>query len=193
MVGESLSKRLSRVLTFAPLTRWLPASWAAPSPSGCHAPLDCLVDLAGGVLENDIGEHDSIGLVRQVRAEADADVEGPVEAQVDGWAELVHRFAFEADEEREGGAVLFDADALGHNVDEAVRTGAAGTAAAPDAILHVGDADALPRTLGKVDHAETVEGGDGLLGIVIEVLANDEDCLAVAVAVRVGVRDVGRE
>ena len=47
------------------------------------------MDLAGGVLENDIGEHGSIGLVRQVRAEADADVEGPVEAQVDGWAELV--------------------------------------------------------------------------------------------------------
>ena len=47
------------------------------------------MDLAGGVLENDMGEHGSIGLVRQVRAEADADVEGPVEAQVDGWAELV--------------------------------------------------------------------------------------------------------
>jgi hypothetical protein len=105
----------------------------------------------------------------------------------------VHRFAFQADEEREGVAVLFDADALGHDGDEAVGTGAAGTAAAPDAILHVLDADALLGTLRQVDHAETVQGGDGLLGIVIQVLANDEDGLAVAVAVRVRVRDVGRE
>jgi hypothetical protein len=102
-------------------------------------------------------------------------------------------FAFQADEEGEGVAVLFDANALGHNVDEAVRTGAAGTAAASDAILHVLDAGAFLRTLRQVDHAETVEGGDGLHGIVIEVLANDEDCLAVAVAVGVRVGDVGRE
>src|ERR1035441_7111145 len=70
-----------------------------PGQAGCGL-LNCerdLVDLAGGVLENDIGEHGCIGLLRQVRAEADADVEGPVEAQVDGWAELVHRFAFQAD------------------------------------------------------------------------------------------------
>ena len=67
-------------------------------PAAYFVGLHYLVDLAGGVLENDVGEHSSIGLVRQVRAEADADVEGPVEAQVDGWAELVHRFAFQADE-----------------------------------------------------------------------------------------------
>ena len=82
---------------------------------------------------------------------------------------------------------------LATDADQAVGAGAAGKAAAADAILHVLDADALLRTLRQVDHAETVQGGDGLLGIVIEILANDEDGLAVAVAVRVRERDVGRE
>src|SRR5436305_8183049 len=44
----------------------------------------------------------------------------------------------------------------------------------------------------QVDHAETVQGDKGLLGIILEVLANDEYCLAVTEATRVRVRDVGR-
>jgi len=44
-----------------------------------------------------------------------------------------------------------------------------------------------------VDHAETVQGDKGLLGIILEVLANDEYCLAVTEAIRVRVRDVGRK
>jgi len=152
-----------------------------------------LADLAGGMLENNMGEHSRIGLVWQVRAEADADIEGPVDVQVDGWTELVHRFAFQADEEREGVAVFFDANALGDDTDEAVRALTAGTAAAADAKLHVLDAGTLRRTLRQVDHAKSMQGNDGLLGIVFKILANDEDGLAVAVAVRVRERDVGRE
>ncbi len=72
-----------------------------------------LVDLAGGVLEYDIGEQGRVGLVRHVRAEADADVERPVDAQVGRGADLAHGFAFQADEESKGVAVLFDADARG--------------------------------------------------------------------------------
>ena len=102
-------------------------------------------------------------LVRQVRAEADADVERSVEVQGDRRAERVHRFAFQADEERERVAALFDADALGHDGDQAVRTGAARTAAAADAILHVLDADALLRALRQVDHARAVQRHDRLL------------------------------
>src|SRR5208282_2574582 len=98
-------------------------------------------DLAGGVLENDVGEHGRIGLVWQVRAEADADVEWPVNVQVDGWAELVHRLACQADEKREGVAVFFDANAFGAGGDEVVGSFAAGkTATAADAIFHVLDA-----------------------------------------------------
>ena len=45
----------------------------------------------------------------------------------------------------------------------------------------------------QVDHAETVQRGNGLLGIVIQVLPDDKECLAVSVAVRVRVTNVGRE
>src|ERR1039458_6720521 len=44
--------------------------------------------LTGGVFENDIGEHRGVGLVRQVRAEADADIERPFDVQVDRRTEL---------------------------------------------------------------------------------------------------------
>src|ERR1035441_5060810 len=54
---------------------------------------------------------------------------------------------------RNTGSQLFDADALGHHADEAVGAGAAGTAAAPDAILQILDACALLRTVRQVDHA----------------------------------------
>ncbi len=128
-----------------------------------------------------------------MRAETYANIEWPVEVQVDRRTELVHRFTFQADEEREGIAALFDADALRHYVDEAVGARAAGTPAASDAILKVLDSDVLLRTMRQVDHAETVQRGDGLLGIVIQVLPDDKQCLAVPVAVRVRVSDVGRE
>src|SRR5947209_14379648 len=57
--------------------------------------------------------------------------------QGDGRAELVHKFAFQADEQCEGVAQLFDADTLGHDPNEAVRASATGTATAPDAILRI--------------------------------------------------------
>jgi len=106
------------------------------------------VDLAGGVFENHFGEDGGVGFIGQVGAEAYAYVEGSVDAQVDGWAELVHGFAFEAHVEGERVAVFFDADAFRHHVDEAVWAGAAGAAAASDAILHIFDADVLFGALG---------------------------------------------
>src|SRR5882757_4534005 len=152
-----------------------------------------LVDLAGGVFEDDVREHCGVCLVGQVRAEADTGVEGTVEMQLDGWAELMHRLALEAEEDGEGVASFFDADAFGDDGREGVGAGAAGTAAACDAELHVLDAGVFFGAPGEVDHAGSVQSYDGLFGVVVEVLANDEECLAVAVAVGVREGDVGCE
>ena len=72
-----------------------------------------LPDLACGVFENDVREDYGIDLVRQMRARAYTHVEGRVEVQVDGRAKLVHRFALQADEQREIGAGMVFAS-VGH-------------------------------------------------------------------------------
>jgi len=66
-----------------------------------------------------------------------------------------------------------------------------GTAPAADAELQVLNARALFGTLRERDHAGPVERRDGLLGIVFQVLANDQDRLAVFVAVGVREGDIG--
>ena len=45
----------------------------------------------------------------------------------------------------------------------------------------------------QLDHARTVQRGDGLLGIILEILANDEHCLAIPVTCGVGKGNVGGE
>ena len=57
-----------------------------------------LADLARGVLKDNVGQNRGVGFVRQVRAEADAGIERPVDVQMDGRPELMHRLAFRADE-----------------------------------------------------------------------------------------------
>ena len=47
--------------------------------------------------------------------------------------------------------------------------------------------------LGEVDHAGSVEGDYDFFGVVVEVLADDEEGFAVAVAVGVGEGDVGSQ
>jgi hypothetical protein len=89
--------------------------------------------------------------------------------------------------------LLLDADALGEDRDKAIRAGAAGTAAASDAKLHILDADVLFRALCQLDDARTVQCGDGLLGIILEILANDEHCLAIAEAFGIGECNAGGE
>ena len=98
------------------------------------------MEFAGGVLQHYIRENGGVGFVGQVRAEADADVEGFVEMEGDGWAELMHGFSFEAEEDGEVVAALFDADAFGNDGDEGVGAGAAGAAAASYAEFEVFDA-----------------------------------------------------
>ena len=44
-----------------------------------------------------------------------------------------------------------------------------------------------------MDHAQPMLADHGFLGIVIKTLANDQDHLAVAVALRIWKCDVGRE
>src|SRR5580658_10080833 len=82
-----------------------------------------LLNFAGGVFEHYVRKHGGIGLIRQVRTETDTDVERPVEMQLDGRAKLVHGFAIDTDEEREGVAAFLDADAFGADIDEAIRAG----------------------------------------------------------------------
>ncbi len=70
-------------------------------------------DLAGGVLEHNVGEHRRVGLVRQVRAETDADVEGSVEVQVMGGPNWCIGSPARLTKRAKAVAALFNADALG--------------------------------------------------------------------------------
>ncbi len=151
------------------------------------------MDFAGGVFEDYVGEDGGVGFVGQMGAEAYAYVEGLIEVEGDGRAELMHGFAFEAEEDGEVVALLFDADAFGDDGDERVGAGAAGTASARNAEFHVSHAGVLLGALGEVGHACSVEGDDGFLRVVVEALADDEEGLAVTVAVGVGEGDVGGE
>ena len=98
-----------------------------------------------------------------------------------------------ADEQRDGIPALFDADAFGEHRHEAVRVSSAGEAAASDAILHVFYAHAFIGALRQMEHAQAVQGDHGFFGIVIQILADDQDCFAVAVTVRVGIFDIRRQ
>jgi len=49
---------------------------------------------AGGVFAHHVGQHRCVGLVRHMRTEADADVERPVEVELNGGSDLVHGLAF---------------------------------------------------------------------------------------------------
>src|ERR1700733_811463 len=135
---------------------------ARPTATGLlmHSPWLLLVDFACGVFQNHVGYNCGIRGLRQVRAEADAYVKGPVEVQVDGRAELVHRFALQAYEQGEGVALFFDADTLCEHRHQAVRAGAARPAAAANAKLHVFYTHVFFRALSQLDHARTVQGDD---------------------------------
>jgi hypothetical protein len=78
-------------------------------------------------------------------------------------------------------------------IHEAVGAFAARPASAADAILHILNADALFRALRQVDHPRTLQRDDGLFGIVVQVLADDEHRLAAAIALGVRESDAGRE
>ena len=67
------------------------------------------------------------------------------------------------------------------------------TSTASDAVFHVGDANIFLRTPRQLDHTLAVQRHESFLGIVVEVLANHDDGLAVAIAARVGKADVRGE
>ena len=64
---------------------------------------------------------------------------------------------------------------------------------APEAKLGVLHHRAPVRTPRQVDHAYPMLANHGFPGIVIKTLANDQDCLAVAIAIRIWKRHVGRK
>jgi len=73
----------------------------------------------------------------------------------------MHRLAVDTDEEREGVAALFDADASGDHGDERVGAGSSGQTAASHSVLHVLHANPVLRSLREVDHAGSVESDSG--------------------------------
>src|ERR1017187_1098177 len=148
-----------------------------------NQPVRALPHLPGRILQHKVGQHTRIQRGRQVGAEANTNIERPVEVDLDWRTELMHRFAFEADEDGDRIAVLFDADAACHHVGQA----------AAEAIGHVLHLRAFFRAVGQVDHACAVLADHGFLGVVVEILANDKDGFAVAVAFLVRKADVGGE
>ncbi len=152
------------------------------------------MDSAGGVLKQDTGKYGCIGLVWQMRTKTDAGIERPIQVKSHGRPELVHRFACQTDKKREGVAALFDADAPGMGGDKVVGRRAAGQiAAAADAIFHVLDADILFWTSCQLDHSGPMQGDKDFLGVVIEILPDDENGLPITVTIRVRERDVRGE
>ena len=127
-----------------------------------------LMNLPGGILQNHVCEHRRVGLVRHMRTEADADVERGVEVQGHVGTDLVHRFAFGAEEKREIIAVLFQAEANGRFA----RVTGVGFET-----LRLLDVGVFRRALRHVNQPGAVQGGHGLLGIVLQILTNDEDGL----------------
>ena len=106
--------------------------------------------------------------------------------QVGGRADLVHGLAIQADEEGKGVVVLFNSE-----VDRRGARGAVTTGLEAAGFLHVA---VLFRPEGQMDQTAAVQRGHDLLGVVVEILAEDEDGLAVDRAT-LGIReaDVGGE
>ena len=130
----------------------------------------------GGIYQQHIGDDGLVGRGRLVGAESDSDVEGAIQVQLDGIADLVHRFAVHADEHGEGVTALFYADALGQSCVEAIGAMVAAMVD-PDFLHHL----AFFRPPGEVHEAASVEGYHGFFGIIIETLANDDYDLAVVI------------
>src|SRR5665213_1985291 len=126
-----------------------------------------------------------------MRTESNAHVERPIKVQSDRRTKLVHRLACHADKDREGVTALFNADTFSVNSNKTVRARAAKEAAASDPVLHVCDADILLATLRQVNHTATVQSDECLLGIILQVLPNHQDCLAIVVSVRIWKRNIG--
>src|SRR3954463_5028354 len=87
----------------------------------------------------------------------------------------MHRLTHETDEDGDGVAALFKTYAFGHDLGQG----------AAKAVSHVGDESVFARTLRKIDHTRTVLGDDGLLGVVVEILANNQDRLSIVITVRI--------
>jgi hypothetical protein len=140
-----------------------------------------------GLLEDDVGEDGFLDFVGVVGTEADADVEGLFEMELDAGADLmergVGRIGSGGEIQGEGVAAFFDAEAVRGSY---VEFDAFGDSALGAAKLQRGQADAV---LGRVD-----VGGGG-----VEGLANDEDGFAMRVVLAwsdgkgVGEVDVGGE
>src|SRR5580698_3821405 len=134
-------------------------------------------------LQCNIGDYRRVHGGRQMRAEADADVKRLVEVERNGRPELMHGLTLQANEDGNRVAVLFNAHALGMNTVEL----------AAETVLHVFQEDGAVGAEGEMNHARAVLAEHGLLRVVIKVLADDENYLAVSIAVGIWKRSIGSE
>jgi hypothetical protein len=118
-----------------------------------------------------------------MRAETQADIEGAVKVQVDRRTQLVHWLTLQAGDDRDGIPVLLNANPFGQHALQS----------ASEPVLHIRHHGASLRTLRKVDHAAAVLADHGLLGVVIQILANDQDDLSVVIALRIWKCSIGRK
>ena len=130
------------------------------------------VNFTGFVFKHDVRNYSRVNRCRQMRTEADANVERCVEMERDRWAELVHRLTLQADEDRERVAAFFNSYAPGMDTREQ----------AGETIFEILHHRAGIGAEGEMDHAGAVLAHHHLFGIVVEALAKDEYCLAVAEA-----------
>ena len=104
------------------------------------------VNFTGFVFKHDVRNYSRVNRCRQMRTEADANVERCVEMERDRWAELVHRLALQADEDRERVAAFFNSYAPGMDTREQ----------AGETILEILHHRAGIGTEGEMDHAGAV-------------------------------------
>jgi hypothetical protein len=135
------------------------------------------------VLKNEVGKHGGIRFIRHVRAEADADVKRPIQMQINRGPELCIGSPSRLTKSAKESPCFSMPIRLAIIGTKAVGIRAAGPPTASHAKLHIFDAKILFGALCQMHHSETVQSGDGLLGVVLKILANDKDRLAITVAI----------
>src|SRR5271156_6553355 len=113
----------------------------------------------------------------------DTDIERPLEMQRDWWSELMQRFTLQAGENRDLIPMLLNANALGHHSVQGP--------AKPE--LHISHLRSLFRALRQMNHARAVFSQHRLFRVIVQALSNDQDYLAVVVALGIGKTGVSGE
>ncbi len=113
-----------------------------------------------------------------MRAEANTEVKRSVKVERNWWAELMHGLSPHADIQGNGVTMFFNANASDFKISRTV--GIAGRESnRSHAIFEILEAVASFRAPCQMDHAGTMLASHRFLRIIVQVLTNHEDCLAV--------------